>query len=593
MSPRRSSRSKTSHPTVVAQHHNSSSSSVSSGKTDCKPFSDSKLPSQRSSTVARSPSENREASGRPVERRTRSSQDIPKLEVDAAQRDEENDDEGADEEDEEEVTRCVCGQQEYPGMPVTSPKSNGDSDDKTSAGTLQEDTGGLFIQCDVCKVWQHGGCVGIMSEAASPEEYFCEACRKELHTIKSTTAGQKHSIYRPFEETSTPQFPKSSPRKSKEGRTSRLNQEGSTGKRRSTMNSRDAAYYETEQLRRAIEESKKEGHVAPDSTSHIAKRSRDGSVLRKDDYKRQRTESGSSASSNAKQVAREKIEDETADVKTRASSTAKNIRGAAARNHRNRELREREERQDKDRLDAAGRRKGRAERRRGDESDPSEEPISRTVSSKGADQVSTETPPAVPIPHPPKAAHHKKTGRPPTRRGRVGRNQYTRDRDRPNTPKNAQDANSPPRSHSSKEGGASPRVNGFHQEAGKSFKSRHMNASRTSMIEMKRRVAGILEFISHTQVEIAAESPLVPTHKAPSFPTTATLKAPVTPPDEENGDKGGKEGRKAEGQQNLADAMTADLNYEQFKSLGSLEMMESLSRKLMRWQGEYGKYGDK
>lgn len=40
---------------------------------------------------------------------------------------------------------------------------------------------------------------------------------------------------------------------------SRPSAEALAHKRRSTMNSRDAAYDETEQLRRAIEESKKEG----------------------------------------------------------------------------------------------------------------------------------------------------------------------------------------------------------------------------------------------------------------------------------------------------------------------------------------------
>ena len=44
----------------------------------------------------------------------------------------------------------------------------------------------------------------------------------------------------------------------------------------------------------------------------------------------------------------------------------KMIRGAAARNHRAKELREREEQREKQKADAAGRRKGRAERRRGD-----------------------------------------------------------------------------------------------------------------------------------------------------------------------------------------------------------------------------------
>lgn len=58
-----------------------------------------------------------------------------------------------------------------------------------ASSLLAEDAGGLFIQCDVCKVWQHGGCVGIMEESKSPEEYFCEQCRKDLHKITTSANG--------------------------------------------------------------------------------------------------------------------------------------------------------------------------------------------------------------------------------------------------------------------------------------------------------------------------------------------------------------------------------------------------------------------
>lgn len=105
-------------------------------------------------------------------------------------------DEEEDEEGEEEITRCICGQLEYPGMPVpvgdtpkVVTKINGSVEPLTEPAAPPEDAGGLFIQCDVCKVWQHGGCVGIMEEAMSPEEYFCEQCRKDLHKITSTANG--------------------------------------------------------------------------------------------------------------------------------------------------------------------------------------------------------------------------------------------------------------------------------------------------------------------------------------------------------------------------------------------------------------------
>lgn len=72
-------------------------------------------------------------------------------------------------------------------------KGDGVSDSSTAPTALAEDAGGMFIQCDVCKVWQHGGCVGIMDEAMSPDEYFCEQCRKDLHKITTTANGWVNS----------------------------------------------------------------------------------------------------------------------------------------------------------------------------------------------------------------------------------------------------------------------------------------------------------------------------------------------------------------------------------------------------------------
>ncbi|KAI4094356.1 MAG: hypothetical protein LQ348_000252 [Seirophora lacunosa] len=608
MSPRRSSRSKTSHPTPATQHANSSSSSISSGRADCRSRSGNKLPSPRSSVAPGSPSlADREVSSNPQTRRTRSNQETPKVEANA---DNVNED-GGDEHDEEEVTRCVCGQQEYPGVPATASKSNGDPGDAGSPTTLQEDTGGLFIQCDKCKVWQHGGCVGIMDEATSPDEYFCEQCRTDLHSVTSTAAGQKYSLYLPLQEVSPPQSPSSPPlvpgstRDTKENRSSRSNHGGSAGKRRSTMNSRDAAYYEAEQLRRAIEESKKDGTLAPDVGSRKGKRSREESDQQGEGSKRRRTDSGSSASSSDRHGAKDAIVHEIEAVNAAASTTGKNIRGAPARNQGNKDLREREEKQQKDRLDAANKRNGRAERRRVDESDPSEKTISRTTSSKGRDQAPVETPPASQTQPRPKASHHKKTGRPPARRGRVGRNQYTRDRERPGSPKNANDATSPANSNSSKEGHQSPRVNGHSHETGKQSKVRHMNPNRTTMNDMKRRAAGILEFIGRTRVEMAAEVPLLSALKSASASASsssssssnalATAKPPVTPPESAQitSSKDSRVWQLGDQQQSKLAAFSAELDLDQFKHLDTLEMMEILTGKIVQWQEEYGKYGEK
>lgn len=181
MSPRRSSRARTTQPTPSGpQHSNSSSSSMTSSRPSQKP------PSQRSSVAARSQSsEDRDASAKLQSRRTRSSHEDVNAELTNAV-----EDDIEDEGEEEEVTRCICGNQEYPGLPLsTNEPSRGGSKGDSDSAAFAEDTTGWFIQCDGCKVWQHGGCVGIMDAATSPEEYFCEQCRTELHRITTTVNG--------------------------------------------------------------------------------------------------------------------------------------------------------------------------------------------------------------------------------------------------------------------------------------------------------------------------------------------------------------------------------------------------------------------
>lgn len=97
-------------------------------------------------------------------------------------------------EEDDGAVRCVCGYDDYPGPPPVD-------DDKKQAlkdsidvepllpSDVNDDVAGLFVQCDVCNVWQHGACVGIMSEESTPDEYFCEDCRKDLHRIYVATNG--------------------------------------------------------------------------------------------------------------------------------------------------------------------------------------------------------------------------------------------------------------------------------------------------------------------------------------------------------------------------------------------------------------------
>jgi len=101
------------------------------------------------------------------------------------------------------------------------------------------------------------------------------------------------------------------------------------------------------------------------------------------------------------------------------------------------------------------------------------------------------------------------------------------------------------------------------------------------MNDMKRRVAGILEFISHTQVDIAGSTAAL---------TTKSSTSTNTPP---NSNGTSKSGELSEGAVNAALMDLDAIDEQAFSGLSSLEMMEVLTRRLMKWQGEYGKWGDK
>jgi hypothetical protein len=203
----------------------------------------------------------------------------------------------------------------------------------------------------------------------------------------------------------------------------------------------------------------------------------------------------------------------------------------------------------------------------------------------------------------------RKSGRPPARRGgRVGRNQYTRDRDHvsgernnsPNSPHGGYRDQARGSPHGSGHGGSNGiQANGV--ETGKTAKTRHLNPHRTSLNEMKRRVAAILDFISRMQVEMAVSG-----------------ENSSTPPDE-NGNGQGSRAALVKGVQEQLGALLHATNNDSttsttdsstvsvtdgegpsssakekdFKDLSSVEMMDVLTRHLLKWQQEYGKYGEK
>jgi hypothetical protein len=242
---------------------------------------------------------------------------------------------------------------------------------------------------------------------------------------------------------------------------------------------------------------------------------------------------------------------------------AKKIRGAAARNHREKELREERERS---RLEAKKKREGRAERRRVDDSEPAEELSTRASVNQSAEAVpdlveppsSQAATPDTPPGNQPPTSSHRKGGRPPnSRKGKLGKNQYTKDRD-------LQDADeSPGRSQSrdvarGDENGHSHRgsINDV-----KSGKSKGSGGHKVTMSDMKKRASGLLDFISRTQIEMAKES--LPDGESPA----------------EKPDIEASEG---------IPAIRIEDPPEVFEGLSCTEMMDVLAKKLIKWQNEFG-----
>jgi hypothetical protein len=97
----------------------------------------------------------------------------------------EDNDDDSDYDGDDEIIRCICGLDDYPGLPPLNRLL------EVEEAQDKEDLEGFLLQCDTCKVWQHGGCVGIINEDMSPEKYFCEVCREDLHLICTGTSPTK------------------------------------------------------------------------------------------------------------------------------------------------------------------------------------------------------------------------------------------------------------------------------------------------------------------------------------------------------------------------------------------------------------------
>lgn len=121
------------------------------------------------------------------------------------------------------------------------------------------------------------------------------------------------------------------------------------------------------------------------------------------------------------------------------------------------------------------------------------------------------------------------------------------------------------------------------------------------MNEMKRRVAAILEFISRTQLEMAAGGQTPPDGgeggggggRGSSAAMMAGLADGLRPILAMNGEHAGTGTEKGNGKGSAAAAVVVGLGEREFVHLSSTEMMDVLTRNLVLWQKEFGKYGEK
>jgi hypothetical protein len=155
-----------------------------------------------------------------------------------------------------------------------------------------------------------------------------------------------------------------------------------------------------------------------------------------------------------------------------------------------------------------------------------------------------------------------------------GRNQYTRDRD-------AHDEDSPARSQSrdiqkDDHGPAGGGKAGGEGGGKANSKARGGMNSKITMNDMKRRAAALLDFISRTQVELAGECLVGPT---PGIASNAASGSAVVSE---------KTGAETSGSPAAGSGEGGEVRPEKdFKELGCMEMMDSLTRRLVKWQQQY------
>ena len=108
------------------------------------------------------------------------------------------------------------------------------------------------------------------------------------------------------------------------------------------------------------------------------------------------------------------------------------------------------------------------------------------------------------------------------------------------------------------------------------------------MSDMKRRANNILEYISRTQIELASESLPVATKETPGQQNSANGNPSKPATNVVNGNGVSKQTDTAT---NVAPIMNGSastgLSLQEFKDMSCVEMMDILTRDLVKWQQEF------
>ncbi len=97
-------------------------------------------------------------------------------------------------------------------------------------------------------------------------------------------------------------------------------------------------------------------------------------------------------------------------------------------------------------------------------------------------------------------------------------------------------------------------------------------ASKMTMLDMKRRVAAIMEFISRTQVDLAAEAGIA--SRSDSNDTSPHYSA-------------SNSAENLQSETLSAGKMLEGIDDKEFKDLSCVEMMDVLTRDMVKWQNHY------